>query len=256
MSFSFLVCGWNWWGLVWVSCCNWVFLHHCSFYFNILCSLIVIKRKSFDLVWLLSFDTFYTNIFSSTFIMCPHYGHCFLLAVWESAPCTGSSAAVFHHLAFVLLLHLHHQSLPPLQNWSLASPALPLQEVRLNTVSFYLSFIALYSLRINHLLTWAFLLSSSSSSILLCLRTLALCLTRFSCSRGRSCSSWTLLLSSWNSGQNFSSSLNTDIYVQRQRTYMQPTYWKKYNINLLDTHKDRQHLCLSEDVRPQLTALV
>lgn len=48
--------------------------------------------------------------------------------MWESALCTVSPAAVFRHFAFVLLPHLHRQSFPPLQNWSLASPAHPLQK--------------------------------------------------------------------------------------------------------------------------------
>lgn len=70
-------------------------------------------------------------------------------------------------------------------------------------------------------LTWALLLSisssaSCSSSLLRCLLTLALCLARFSCSRGRSCSFWTRLLSSWNSGQSFRSSLNTDVCTHRR----------------------------------------
>lgn len=91
-------------------------------------------------------------------------------------------------------------------------------------LDFWLSFFFLsqiFMLCRCHFLTWALLLplffsSSSSSSLLLCLLTLALCLTRFSCSRGISCSSWMLLISSWNSGQNFSNSSNTDIYGQRR----------------------------------------
>lgn len=67
-------------------------------------------------------------------------------------------------------------------------------------------------------LTWALLLSSSSS-FLLSLLTRAVCLLRFCCSRGRSCSSWVPFLSSWNSGQNFNSRLNTDICVETEWVY-------------------------------------
>lgn len=96
----------------------------------------------------------------------------------------------------------------------------------LNTVQYWKSLVILYPHSMDYFLTWARLLasSSSSSSFLLCRRTRALCLTRFSCSRGRSCSSWTLLLSSWNSGQNLSNSVNTDIYTCREKAHTHEAY--------------------------------
>lgn len=225
-SYSLIVCGQMWWGLVWISCCNWVHGHHRRYiyiyFFNVF--LDHYQRKSSNLVWLTSYI-----IDKHIFITYNHHvaplgaAGCSLLVVLESATvcCSVSLTPTSYFFPLVLLLpHLSRLSFPAHHKWTAASPALPAQ-TRSDLVK-HVPLTHLNSPRY-YFLTWALLRSSSSSSsssFLLCLLTLALCLTRFSCSRGRSCSSWTLLLSSRNSGQNFNSSLNTDIYMHRDNAHI------------------------------------